>query len=130
MIADRTTGKVLLCSTAAALLLLAGTVAFSVPFRQSDYRVTASEPFDAQRMEQVELNSAGMEALCSLPGVGEKKAKAILDYREEHGPFSSIEELDQVDGISTKSIEAWRSRLYIETDEKQKRGEIDRDDTK
>lgn len=66
------------------------------------------------------MNSAGIDALCSLPGVGEKKARAILEYREVHGPFYSLDELEQVDGISTKSIEEWRSRLYIEADEMQK----------
>ena len=117
---DRTTGKVLLSCVTAFVLLLAGAVGFSVPFWQPGYRTVASEEFDVQQMMLVDLNSAGLEELCSLPGVGEKKAQAILDYREEHGPFSGIEELDQVDGISATSIEAWRSRLYIESDEMQK----------
>ena len=120
MAGDRTTGKVLLSCVTAFVLLLAGAVGFSVPFWQPGYRTVASGQFDVQQMMLVDLNSAGLEELCSLPGVGEKKAQAILDYREEHGPFSGIEELDQVDGISAKSIEAWRSRLYIESDEMQK----------
>lgn len=120
MAGDRTTGKVLLSCVTAFVLLLAGAVGFSVPFWQPGYRTVASEEFDVQQMMLVDLNSAGLEELCSLPGVGEKKAQAILDYREEHGSFSGIEELDQVDGISAKSIEAWRSRLYIESDEMQK----------
>lgn len=120
MAGDRTTGKVLLSCVTAFVFLLAGAVGFNVPFWQPGYRTVASEEFDVQQMMLVDLNSAGLEELCSLPGVGEKKAQAILDYREEHGPFSGIEELDQVDGISTKSIEAWRSRLYIESDEMQK----------
>lgn len=120
MMKDRPTGRVLLCCAAAFLLLLTGAVWFSVPFWQPGYQTVASEPFDAHRMEMVELNSAGMEALRSLPGIGEKKAQAILEYRQAHGPFSSLDELEQVDGISTKSIEAWRSRLYIEADEMQK----------
>ena len=120
MAGDRTTGRVLLSCVTALVLLLAGAVGFSVPFWQPGYRTVASEEFDVQQMMLVDLNSAGLEELCSLPGVGEKKAQAILDYREEHGSFSCIDELDQVDGISTKSIEAWRSRLYIESDEMQK----------
>ena len=120
MIGDRATKKVLLCCTAAFALLLAGAAWFSVPFWQPGYRAVASEEFDVRRMMLVDLNSAGLEELCSLPGVGEKKAQAILDYREEPGPFSSVDELEKVDGISAKSIEAWRSKLYIEADEMQK----------
>jgi len=120
MAGDQATGKVLLCCAAALLLLMAGAVGSSVPFWQPGYSTVTSEPFDVHQMEMVELNSAGIEELCSLSGLGEKKAQAILEYRQEHGPFSSLDELEQVTGISTKSIDAWRSRLYIEADEMQK----------
>lgn len=117
---DQTTRKALFSCAAAALVLVIGAFGFSVPSWQPGYKTVAPEPFDAQQMYQVELNSAGFQALCSLPGIGEKKAEAIIAYRQEHGPFSSIEELENVKGMSEKSIEALRSRLYIETDDMQK----------
>lgn len=47
----------------------------------------------------VNINTADVEELCSLPGVGESRAKAIIQYREEHGAFGAIEEIQNVSGI-------------------------------
>jgi competence protein ComEA len=47
----------------------------------------------------VHLNSATLEQLDTLPGVGPVTAQKILDYRDEHGAFSSVDELDSVPGI-------------------------------
>ena len=62
-------------------------------------------PPPAQSQEQgagehlVDINTAGLEELDTLPGIGPARAQAILDYREEHGPFRYVEELVYVDGI-------------------------------
>jgi competence protein ComEA len=47
----------------------------------------------------VHLNSATLEELDALPGVGPVTAQKILDYREQHGSFGSVDELDAVPGI-------------------------------
>ena len=49
--------------------------------------------------EIIDLNQADEYELRRLPGIGEKRAKDIVAYREEHGPFQSVEDLDKVDGI-------------------------------
>ena len=49
--------------------------------------------------EVIDINTADVYDLQRLPGIGEKRARAIVDYREEHGPFASVDELDNVDGI-------------------------------
>ena len=54
---------------------------------------------------QVDINSADAKTLASeLKGIGAKKAQAIVDYRASHGPFSSLDELEKVKGISEKII--------------------------
>ncbi len=47
----------------------------------------------------VDINQADREAFMTLPGIGESKAEVIIQYREEHGAFKSIEELMQIPGI-------------------------------
>ncbi len=54
----------------------------------------------------VNINTADRDTLVSmLNGVGEKKADAIIAYREENGPFNSIEELTNVNGIGENTLE-------------------------
>lgn len=56
----------------------------------------------------VDVNTATMEQLMTLPGIGEAKAAAIIAYREGHGRFSSLEELEQVNGISARMVQSWQ----------------------
>lgn len=54
---------------------------------------------------KVNINTADEQALQNLTGVGPSKAKAIVQYREEHGPFKSVDDLNNVSGIGDKSLE-------------------------
>jgi len=54
---------------------------------------------------RVNLNTATLAELLTLPGIGETRAQAILAYRAEHGPFTRIEELQNVSGIGPATYE-------------------------
>ncbi|WP_025718839.1 ComEA family DNA-binding protein [Paenibacillus sp. 1-18] len=54
--------------------------------------------------KKVNINTATADELMELPGVGAKKAKAILEYRNQHGPFQRVNDLDQVKGIGAKML--------------------------
>lgn len=62
---------------------------------------------------KVSLNTANVTELQQLNGVGEKKAQAILQYRQQNGKFKSIDELKNVKGIGPKLLEKNKSKLSL-----------------
>ena len=61
----------------------------------------------------VDLNTAGVDELTTLPGIGESLAKRIIDYRNAHGPFESPEALMEVSGIGKKKLEELRDYVTV-----------------
>lgn len=61
----------------------------------------------------INVNSATAAELMRLNGVGETIAARIIDYRTQHGAFSSVEELLKVNGIGEKRLEQWRPYLTV-----------------
>jgi competence protein ComEA len=65
----------------------------------------------------VNVNTATAEQLAeTLTGVGESKARAIVDYRETHGDFVDLDELMAVRGIGDHVIETNREKIYFSED--------------
>ena len=60
------------------------------------------------------LNTATKTELCTLSGIGESRAAAIIAYREAHGGFSAVEEIMQVEGIKSGTYEKLKDRIYVE----------------
>jgi comEA protein len=61
----------------------------------------------------VNLNTAGVPELAALPGIGEKTAARIVEYRQKNGPFKKIEELMNVQGIGEKSFLKLKPQLTV-----------------
>jgi len=57
-----------------------------------------------RRSGPVNVNTAGLEELTSLPGIGPTRAKAIVAYRQSHGPFASVNDLEKVPGLGQKLV--------------------------
>jgi competence protein ComEA len=78
------------------------------------------EPVEVDRAAErvydyrIDLNQATWVELLQLPGIGESLARRILDYREQHGPFESVDELDHIKGIGPKTIEKLRPWLIVD----------------
>ena len=62
----------------------------------------------------VNINKATEEELCTLPGIGQSKAVAIMKYREENGPFQSTEDMKSVPGIGENLFLQIEDKIYIE----------------
>ena len=71
---------------------------------------TATAPTPAAPLD---LNEATENELDTLPGVGPATAKAIVDYRTEHGPFSSVDDLLDVRGIGPAKLDGFRALVRV-----------------
>lgn len=78
--------------------------------------VEAGEKLDHysdQKHDKIKINQATLEELVTLPGIGEKKAEAILTYIELNGPFKTTDELTNVDGIGDKTVASLLEKIQI-----------------
>ena len=62
---------------------------------------------------KIDLNSADAKTLASIKGVGEKKAEAIIDYREKNGKFTTIDDVLKVKGIGNKLLEVIKQEVEV-----------------
>ena len=63
--------------------------------------------------EVIDLNTAGVADLGRLPGIGQTRAQAIVEYRQEHGPFETVDELTRVSGIGPGILEQLRPYVTV-----------------
>ena len=74
---------------------------------------TSSATGGRKAKKKINLNTATKDDLVSLPGIGESIAEQILIYRDEHGEFSSVEQLRKIKGIGAKKFEKLRPYVNI-----------------
>ncbi len=68
---------------------------------------------DRQTPQRIDLNHADAWLLTALPGIGAERSRAIVDYRERHGPFVSTEDLTLVPGIGNTTYEALKEFITV-----------------
>ncbi len=91
----------------------AGTSSEQPPAGGSADAVSSSQTDAGAQGKKVNVNTAGLTELTDLPGIGEAKAKAILEYRNQHGPFKSVADLDKVKGIGPKMLEKMKPYIQL-----------------
>lgn len=84
-------------------LLLLTTLAFQIDCVSAE--PTSAMTASTEVSEKLDLNSATVEQLQALPGIGKSKASAIVTYRENVGPFLEVEQLTEVKGIGRTILE-------------------------
>ena len=62
---------------------------------------------------KISINTATLEELMTLPGIGESKAKDIINYRETNGPFTSIEDLLKIKGIGESILAKIKENITL-----------------
>lgn len=67
----------------------------------------------AKESGKVNLNTASINELTALKGIGEKKAQAIVDFRQKQGKFTTVEQLADVSGIGPATLEANRDMIIV-----------------
>lgn len=77
----------------------------------------AGESFETEEKQRKEvlinINNASKEGLCGIPGIGESRALKIIAYREEKGPFRTIDEIKKVDGIKEGMFQKMKDVITV-----------------
>lgn len=79
----------------------------------SQYTVEALTPSEETEENRVNINTASASELDALPGIGPVLAQRIIDRRTEQGPFTSVEELLEVDGIGQATLDGLREFITV-----------------
>ena len=100
----------------AVLLLIAAGVSGYRPRGVTEF-AAAGRKAEVQPIQlpggEIDVNTADLDTLVALPGIGEKLAQAIIDEREANGPFYYPEDLIAVSGIGEKKMEGMRELIRL-----------------
>lgn len=82
--------------------------------RPATNATSSSEPTPDLKSRPVHINKASLDELQLLPGVGPSLGQKILDYRNEHGPFKAMADLDKVSGIGPAKLKEWEGMIIFD----------------
>jgi len=83
------------------------------PLIENDACINNEKEESEEENSIVNINTATIEELMKINGIGESKAQSIISYREEHGPFKNIEEIKNVEGIGEALFEKIKEYIKI-----------------
>ncbi len=86
----------------------------SIQPAHAGFSLTAQQPVSRTPAERVNLNTATPSQLDALPGVGPALAERIVEFREQQGPFGSVEELKKVQGAKKALVTSLKAYLFID----------------
>lgn len=96
-----------------ASVVLCGVLAVFFAVSTTESAVSGSVTAPLYQAAVVDLNTADVQALCTLPGVGEKRARAIVDYRVRAGGFARMSDLLAIPGITPAVLEQWGEQAVL-----------------
>ena len=108
-----------------AVIAISGVVAYSrynrsqsieisisaTPELQGEINISQTE--EQEQPQKIDLNLAEAWLLEALPGIGETRARAIIDYRQQNGLFNNINELTKVEGIGVTTYEKIKHLITV-----------------
>ncbi len=89
------------------------TISVTIRENENSFDSEVYETSSTVKIELININTATEDLLCNLVGIGEVKAESIVHYREEHGPFTSVEDLLNVHGIGQATLEKLRPYITV-----------------
>lgn len=91
-------------------LLFISLTPFALAAESTSVKTPASK---AVIQQTININTADVETLTQLKGIGTKKAEAIIAWREQNGGFTSVEQLLEIKGIGAATLDANRQKIQI-----------------
>ena len=97
--------------TVSAVMLLMCCLFFEI--QKIPLPITVSERPAAEVSAPVNINTAGPEALASLPGISSADVKHILDFRKEIGPFRTLKEILEIPGFTEEKLSSLKHLITL-----------------